>query len=170
MRPQHRRPQVDAMSSVHRIQTVRAERIPRWAAFLHSSLTPLAAIRRIAAVTLAVALAGAVTMWTFDGDEFPTLGTALWWAAQTVTTVGYGDVAPDATAGRIVAVVVMLSGLGFITVSTAAVSATLLEAARRRVVAAEHGRHAASLEEIRAQLERIEAALAQQPTHYSIRR
>src|SRR5262245_66000574 len=158
------------MSSVRRLRPAPEDAVPRWAAFFRSSLTPWAAIRRIAAVTLAVALAGAVTMWTFDGDEFPTLGSALWWAAQTVTTVGYGDITPDATSGRIVAVVVMLSGLGFITVSTAAVSATLLEAARRRVVAAEHGRHAASLEEIRAQLERIEAALAQQPTHYSIRR
>ena len=157
------------MSSVHRIQPVREERIPRWAALFHSSLTPLAAIRRIAAVTFAVALAGAVTMWTFDSDEFPTLGTALWWAAQTVTTVGYGDVAPGATSGRVVAVVVMLSGLGFITVSTAAVSATLVEAARRRLAVADHGGHAASLEEIRAQLERIEAALAQ-PTHIQHRR
>jgi len=136
------------------------EKLPRWAAFFRSSLTPWAAIRRIAAVTLAVALAGAVTMWTFDSEEFPTLGTALWWAAQTVTTVGYGDVVPDATSGRVVAVVVMLSGLGFITVSTAAVSATLVEAARNRLAVAEHGGHAASLEEIRAQLQRIEAALA----------
>ena len=152
------------MSSVHRIHPApEQEKLPRWAAFFRSSLTPWAAIRRIAAVTLAVALAGAVTMWTFDGEEFPTLGTALWWAAQTVTTVGYGDVAPDATSGRIVAVAVMLSGLGFITVSTAAVSATLVEAARERLATADRGGHAASLEEIRAQLERIEAALTQTP-------
>ena len=146
------------------------EKVPRWAAFFRSSLTPWAAIRRIAAVTLAVALAGAATMRTFDSSEFPTFGTALWWAAQTVTTVGYGDVAPDATSGRIVAVIVMLSGLGFITVSTAAVSATLVEAARQRLAAADHGRNAASLEEIRAQLDRIEAALAQTPTHHTNRR
>src|SRR5262245_55518060 len=146
-----------------------AGKLPRWAVFFRSSLTPWAAIRRIAAVTLAVALAGAVTMWTFDSDEFPTLGSALWWAAQTVTTVGYGDITPDATSGRIVAVIVMLTGLGFITVSTAAVSATRVEAARKRLAVAEHGRHAASLEEIRAQLERIEAALAL-PTHQSQRR
>jgi len=157
--------------SIHllRQDTAPDEKVPRWAAFFRSSLTPWAAIRRIAAVTLAVALAGAATMWMFDNEEFPTLGTALWWAAQTVTTVGYGDVAPDATSGRVVAVVVMLSGLGFITVSTAAVSATLVEAARRRLAVADHGGHAASLEEIRAQLERIEAALAQ-PTHIQHRR
>jgi voltage-gated potassium channel len=141
------------------------EKLPRWAAFFRNSLTPWAAIRRIAAVTLCVALLGATLMCTFDSEEFPTFGSALWWAAQTVTTVGYGDITPGATSGRIVAVVVMLSGLGFITVSTAAVSATLIEAARRRLAVAEHGGPVASLEEIRAQLERIEAAL----THTSQR-
>ena len=50
--------------------------MPRWATFFRSSLTPFAAIRRIAAVTLAVALADAMTTWTFDSDEFPTLGSA----------------------------------------------------------------------------------------------
>ena len=135
------------------------EKAPRWATFFRSPLTPWAAIRRIAAITLLVALVGAVVMHTFDNEEFPTLGTALWWAAQTVTTVGYGDVAPEATSGRIVAVFVMLSGIGFLTVSTAAVSATLVEAARRRLALVEYGRNAATLEEISERLERIEAAV-----------
>src|SRR6478752_4649019 len=37
-----------------------------------------------------------------DRQEFPSLGTGLWWALQTVTTVGYGDVTPATTAGRLV--------------------------------------------------------------------
>lgn len=41
-------------------------------------------------------------------------GQALWWALVTLTTVGYGDTYPTTAAGRIVAVVVMLAGVGII--------------------------------------------------------
>jgi voltage-gated potassium channel len=138
------------------------ERLPRWAAFFQRSLTPWMAIRRIALVTLAVTLAAAFVMWTFNGDEFPTLGGALWWAAQTVSTVGYGDTVPGSTSGRVVAVLVMASGIAFLTISTAAVSATLIDGVHRRLAEANRGREAATLEEIRERLERIEAALAAQ--------
>ncbi|MBM3644148.1 MAG: two pore domain potassium channel family protein [Alphaproteobacteria bacterium] len=40
----------------------------------------------------------------FEGQP---LGDALWWAASTATTVGYGDVAPTTTGGRIVAIALM---------------------------------------------------------------
>jgi voltage-gated potassium channel len=47
---------------------------------------------------------------------------ALWWAVVTVTTVGYGDKFPVTAAGRGVAVVLMLVGIGLIGVLTATVS------------------------------------------------
>jgi len=40
-------------------------------------------------VTLLVTLASGVAMRLIDPEEFPTIGRGLWWAAQTVTTVGY---------------------------------------------------------------------------------
>jgi voltage-gated potassium channel len=43
----------------------------------------------------------------------------VWWAITTVTTVGYGDFAPKTDAGRAVAIVVMLVGIGFIAILTA---------------------------------------------------
>ena len=57
---------------------------------------------------------------------------ALWWAVATVTTVGYGDVTPRLRQGRIIGAVVMLAGIGFLAVITAAVTATLVESSRRR--------------------------------------
>ena len=39
-------------------------------------------------------LVGALVMWLVDDENFPNYGVALWWSAQTVTTVGYGDVVP----------------------------------------------------------------------------
>jgi hypothetical protein len=69
-------------------------------------------------------------MHLLDRRELPTIGRGLWWAAQTVTTVGYGDLVPHSTAGRIVAVVVMLSAITFVTVVTAAVTAILIDRSR----------------------------------------
>ena len=47
----------------------------------------------------------------------------VWWAITTVTTVGYGDSYPTTTSGRIIAVVVMLVGIGFVAILTAAAAA-----------------------------------------------
>ena len=35
-----------------------------------------------------------------DREEYPDVGIGMWWALQTVTTVGYGDVTPTHVAGR----------------------------------------------------------------------
>lgn len=45
--------------------------------------------------------------------ELGSLPDALWWAIVTVTTVGYGDMAPITFVGRIAAIVLMISGVGF---------------------------------------------------------
>lgn len=53
-------------------------------------------------------------------------GDALWWAATTVTTVGYGDRFPVTTEGRFVAVALMLVGIGVVGAVTAAVATWIL--------------------------------------------
>jgi voltage-gated potassium channel len=45
-------------------------------------------------------------------DLFATFGDSVWWAVVTLTTVGYGDIYPITTVGRITATVLMFSGLG----------------------------------------------------------
>jgi voltage-gated potassium channel len=96
-------------------------------------VTPIRAVRAISAVTLLVTLASGVAMRVADGKDFPTIGRGLWWAAETVTTVGYGDVVPHAAAGRVLAIVVMVSAIAFLTVFTAAITAALIERERRRL-------------------------------------
>jgi voltage-gated potassium channel len=83
--------------------------------------------------TVTVVLAGLV-MRVFDHSEFHSFGLALWWALQTVTTVGYGDIVPESTFGRIVAALVMLEGIAFLTVVTAVVTSIFIERARRERV------------------------------------
>jgi voltage-gated potassium channel len=106
---------------------------PPWTLVARLEWTPARAVRAIAFVTLLVTLASGALMWLIDRKEFPTLGRGLWWATQTVSTVGYGDVVPHCTRGRLVAIVVMLSALAFLTVVTAAITATLLEGTHRRL-------------------------------------
>ena len=88
--------------------------------------------RAFGLVTLVVALAGGVLIRLTDHDAFPTVWTGLWWSIQTVTTVGYGDVVPNSAAGRMTAAVVMLAGISFIAVTTAAITNAFVSAAARR--------------------------------------
>jgi len=59
--------------------------------------------------------------------KIQTFGDALWWAATTVTTVGYGDRFPVTGSGRIIAVVLMLVGIGVVGTVTASVASWIIE-------------------------------------------
>lgn len=61
----------------------------------------------------------------FGGGVVKGIGSGIWWAAVTVTTVGYGDKAPKTAAGRMVAFVWMFAGLFIIASFTAAVTSSL---------------------------------------------
>ena len=81
-------------------------------------------------------LIGGVLITLVDSEEFPDLGTGLWWALQTVTTVGYGDVAPTHFSGRVVGALVMLEGIAFVAIITAAITSTFVARATRENEAA----------------------------------
>src|ERR1051326_7952719 len=91
-------------------------------------------VRNAAAVivvaTTVVVIGAGVLISLIDNDEYSNVGVGMWWALQTVTTVGYGDVAPRHVAGRIVAALVMLEGIAFIAIVTAVITSTFV--ARRR--------------------------------------
>jgi voltage-gated potassium channel len=123
------------------------------------SLTPRRAAGIIATYTLVVTIAGGVVASLADRKDFHSLGAGIWWALQTVTTVGYGDVVPRGTEGRAIGAVVMVSGIGFLTVITASVTAALIEAARRRGVRPAEPDLGDRLEEINARLSAIEERL-----------
>jgi voltage-gated potassium channel len=126
---------------------------------LRESLTARRAAAIIAGFTLLVTVAGGILERVVDRPEFPTIGRGLWFALQTVTTVGYGDVTPRHSDGRFIGAVIMLTGIGFLAVITASVTASLIESSRRRFAESE-GDMARKLDEVSERLVRIEAALA----------
>jgi hypothetical protein len=74
----------------------------------------------------------------------------IWWAVVTVTTVGYGDLAPTTVAGRIVAIVLMFVGIGFLSVLTATIASFFVKSER-----------SPESEEILSALQRVEGELAE---------
>ena len=93
--------------------------------------TPRGAAIVIASVSTVITVVAGLLVTVIEHETYPSIGTGLWWAAQTVTTVGYGDIIPTSLAGRLVAVLVMFLGIGFLTVVTAAITSTFVAHARR---------------------------------------
>jgi voltage-gated potassium channel len=76
-----------------------------------------------------------------------------------VTTVGYGDVVPASIAGRATAALVMLAGLSFLAVTTAAVTNAFVQAAARRRRAHPDDAVLAEIRQLRAELDELRAEL-----------
>ena len=129
---------------------------------LARAYTPRRAAIIIATVSTSITLLAGLLMTVVDHNNFPSVGGGLWWAVQTVTTVGYGDHVPATAAGQILAALVMLVGIGFITVITASITGTFV--ARFRQDGQSGGTDAVAtpeqLQSIDARLERIEATLS----------
>ncbi len=82
-----------------------------------------------ASVTLIVLTASLAVLDAERGSRGPiqSYGDALWWSIETVTTVGYGDMFPVTVAGRVVAAMLMLTGIGVLGVVTASVASWLVQ-------------------------------------------
>jgi len=121
----------------------------------------------IVTATTVVVVAGGVFMRLLDHGEYSNVWVGMWWALQTVTTVGYGDVTPKNPSGRIVAILVMLQGIAFLAITTAAITSTFVARAskeRERAQAADEDdaevRIEARLLSIDQRLDRVEKMLA----------
>jgi voltage-gated potassium channel len=112
----------------------------------------------IIVATVLITVAGGITIRLLDHKDFSSIGQGMWWAVQTVTTVGYGDVVPHSSVGRAIGSVVMVTGIAFIALVTASVTAMLIEQARQRQEAPEDPL-AARLDEIGTRLDAIDARL-----------
>ena len=117
-------------------------------------LTLFRAVRMVAVVALTLAFLAGVVEWLVD----PAMGNfrdSLWWAIVTVTTVGYGDVVPTSSAGRLVGSVLMIAGVSAIPITTSLVVSVFVN----RAQAHQRQLDTTQREELMARLERIEQAL-----------
>ena len=117
-------------------------------------LTIIRAVRMVAFVALSLAAIAAVVEWAVD----PGIGSfrdSLWWAIVTVTTVGYGDVVPTSTGGRLVGALLMLAGVSAIPIATSLVVSVFIS----RLQSQQHAQDADERQEVIDRLERIEQAL-----------
>ena len=90
------------------------------------------AIGTIVGVATLMVLTGGTLVRIVEPDVFTDIGLSFWWAMTTVTTVGYGDVVPESTAGRIVGAALMLTGVSLIPLVTS-VAVSILTAKREEV-------------------------------------
>lgn len=116
----------------------------------------------LALFTLAVAFVAALVVRTFAHGEFETLGESLWWATQTITTVGYGDVIPQTAFSKVVAVVVMIFGVSTVALMTAVVTSAVVSWTQSRTADATEAHadaHLEALARIESRLEALEQRL-----------
>jgi len=124
----------------------------RMTRFLHEPVSVRNAASVIVGVTLLIVVAGGVAMRILDHDEYSSIWLGMWWSLQTVTTVGYGDVTPESVPGRFVGALVMLQGIAFLAIVTAAITSTFVARAQ-----AERDAHAHASEDLAE--DRLEAQM-----------
>ncbi|MFF9913062.1 potassium channel family protein [Streptomyces sp. NPDC013457] len=95
-------------------------------------LTLYARVMAYSSLTVALlGFAGALAVFQHErgapGATIRTFGDSLWWAAETLTTVGYGDVTPVTTTGRIIAVGMMACGVALLGAVTGSFSSWLIQ-------------------------------------------
>ena len=111
----------------------------RMSKFLREPPSVRTAASVIVAATATVVVVSGVAMRLLDHSQYHSVWVGMWWALQTVTTVGYGDVTPTKPIGRIVASYVMLEGIAFLAIVTAGITSVFVARAEKERSLAEAG-------------------------------
>jgi hypothetical protein len=107
----------------------------------------------ITIVTTAVVITGGTAVWGLErhasGSNLRNWGDSLWWSVSTVTTTGYGEHYPVTVAGRIVAVLIMMSGMAILGAVAAVVAYGFTSRLTHRIEAA--------VTQVESEIEHVEA-------------
>lgn len=124
-------------------------------------------LRWASLLAMMTALGGGAAFAYAEGAELSTWD-GVWWAMTTMTTVGYGDIYPHTQLGRLIAIAVMLVGIGFVAILTAALAERFVSREVQQETASvsadvEHAEDMvlAELRAVTARLQQIEARLSQ---------
>jgi voltage-gated potassium channel len=132
-------PETQSLMVIRAIRLLRVFRILKLAQFLDEArllLTALRASRRkitvfLGGIVTVVVVVGAL-MYVIEGEAhgFTSVPVSMYWAVVTMTTVGYGDIAPRTPLGQLLAALLMILGYGVIAVPTGIVSVELANVSR----------------------------------------
>jgi voltage-gated potassium channel len=122
---------------------------------------------RDAAVIIAIIWVASVVLFgvlerLVDPHSFPTVWLGMWWALETVTTVGYGDVVPATVAGKIIGSFLLLGGLAFLTVIIAMITGGFVARYQHQAFEAGEDPMARRFDEIQADIDSLRELLAAQ--------
>ena len=95
-----------------------------------------------------------------DSDTFGSIWSGMWWSTQTVTTVGFGDIVPESTAGQLVAAVLMIGGLSFFAVVTGMITSIFVSRSAGETRSAGEEELLERLDAMSAELKRLREQLA----------
>ena len=142
----------------------------RMSKFLREPPSVRLAANVIVTATVLVVVLGGVMMRVLDHKEYASIWLGMWWVLQTVTTVGYGDLTPAAPIGKILTSIVMLWGIAFLAIITAAITSVFVARAQQeRAISAESAAASAErtfddrLDNIDAQLQQLRELLEKTP-------
>ena len=132
-------PQAQSLMVIRTVRLLRVFRILKLAHFLGEAQQLVLALRAsrrkitvfLGGVVTIVVVMGAL-MYLVEGEEhgFTSIPTSMYWAVVTMTTVGYGDIAPRTTVGQLLASVLMILGYAIIAVPTGIVSVEMARTGR----------------------------------------
>ncbi len=132
-------PSAKYMLVIRKLRLLRIFRVLKLTAYMGEAQVLMGALRKswrkilvfLYTILTLVVVFGAL-MYVVEGSNsgFTSIPKAMYWAMVTLTTVGYGDIAPQTTLGQIIASFIMIMGYGIIAVPTGIYSAELIKTYR----------------------------------------
>jgi voltage-gated potassium channel len=127
--------------------------------FTLRDLLSLEGIRYAALTVVLVVLVGGAAFAAVEKDQSLSAWDGIWWAVVTLTTVGYGDISPATDEGRVLALIVMATGIGFVALLTAFVADRFIRQPVEEEVEERDEELAGELRAIRQRLDALERRL-----------
>ena len=135
-------PGAQALTVLRLLRVLRIFRIFRMRVFLNETRFLLNALRRSAVrilifmlVVVIVAVILGTLIFAIEGDRNPSISSiprGIYWAIVTITTVGYGDIAPVTSVGQLISTIVMLLGYSIIAVPTGIIAGETIREGREK--------------------------------------
>ncbi len=131
----------------------------RLSKFLREPPSVRLAANVIVTATLLIVAIGGVMMRVLDHKEYHSIWLGMWWVLETITTVGYGDLTPESAIGKILTSILMLWGVAFLAIITAAITSVFVARAQQERTTAEEAAVAGARSTVDDRLDSIDAQL-----------